>query len=295
MNEFKNYHPIVNFTYFVFAIVFSCLFLHPVTLGISLACGFTYSVVLKGSKQIKKTLVYALPSLLLMALINPAFNHEGATILAYLPSGNPLTLESIYYGFVSGAMIISVILLFSCFNEVMTSDKIIYLFGKVIPALSLIFSMTLRFVPKFMHQLKQTANSQKCVGRNVWDGGIVKRAKSGLAILSIMLTWSLENAIDTSDSMKSRGYGLAGRTAFSNYSFSKRDCKMLLANLFLAAYVIVGSAMGEMSFVCFPTVKTADFSVYGLSVFLAYFIQLSLPITIEISEVIKWKSIHSKM
>ena len=37
------------------------------------------------------------------ALINPAFNHEGATLLTYLPSGNPLTLESILYGLAAGA------------------------------------------------------------------------------------------------------------------------------------------------------------------------------------------------
>ncbi|MBE7055615.1 MAG: energy-coupling factor transporter transmembrane protein EcfT, partial [Ruminococcaceae bacterium] len=45
-----------------------------------------------------------LPALLLMALINPAFNHEGVTILYYLPGGNPLTLESVYYGFLSATM-----------------------------------------------------------------------------------------------------------------------------------------------------------------------------------------------
>ncbi len=294
MNEFKGYHPIVNFTYFVFAISFSCLFLHPVTLAISLACGFTYSVVLKGTKQIKKNLIYMLPMLFLMALINPAFNHEGVTILAYLPSGNPLTLESIYYGLVSASMIISVILLFSCFNEVMTSDKFIYLFGKIIPSLSLIFSMTLRFVPRFTEQLKTTANSQKCVGRDVSNGGIIKRAKSGLSILSIMVTWSLENAIDTSDSMKSRGYGLPGRTAFSIYSFSKRDAKVLSAMLLLSSYVIIGSITGQTFFTCFPFIQAASFSIYGLSVFAAYFILLSLPIIIELSEVIKWKSIQSK-
>lgn len=294
MNEFKGYHPIVNFTYFVFAIVLSCLFLHPVTLVISLVSGFTYSAVLKGTKQIRKNLIYVLPALLMMALINPAFNHEGVTILTYLPSGNPLTLEAIYYGFVSACMIISVVLFFSCFNAVLTSDKFIYLFGRLIPSLSLIFSMTLRFIPRFTQQLKMTANNQKCIGRDVSDGGIIKRAKNALTILSVMVTWSLENAIDTSDSMKSRGYGLPHRTAFSIYTFSKRDAKTLSAILLLATYVITGSIMGVTSFTCYPSIEVAGFSIYGLTVFTAYFILLCLPIIIEVSEVIKWKSIRSK-
>ena len=76
-----------------------------------------------------------LPMLVAMALINPAFNHEGVTIIDYLPSGNPLTLESIIYGLCAAIMIVSVICHFSCYNEVMTSDKFIYLFGKIIPAI----------------------------------------------------------------------------------------------------------------------------------------------------------------
>jgi len=135
--------------------------MHPIALCISLASGFTYSVMLKGKKAIKSNLIYMSPMLVAMALINPAFNHEGVTIIEYLPSGNPLTLESIIYGLCAAIMIVSVICHFSCYNEVMTSDKFIYLFGKIIPALSLIISMTLRFVPKFASQLKVVTNAQR--------------------------------------------------------------------------------------------------------------------------------------
>ncbi|MBQ8300665.1 MAG: energy-coupling factor transporter transmembrane protein EcfT [Clostridia bacterium] len=295
MTEFRRYHPIVNFTYFLFAIIFTCMYLHPVMLAISTVVAFVHSVMLKGTGMIKKNLMYMLPAVLIMALINPAFNHEGVTILAYLPSGNPLTVESIFYGIVSAMMIISMILHFMCFNEVMTSDKFIYLFGRVIPSLSLIFSMTLRFVPKFINQFKAVANAQKCVGRDISDGSIISRAKSALSVLSIVVTWSLENAIETSDSMKSRGYGLSGRTAFSIYTFSKRDLKALVCILFLAVYVIAGGIMGEISFACYPSIQLAKFSIYGLSVFIAYLILVSLPIIIGIGEVRKWEAIKSKM
>ena len=87
--------------------------------------------------------------------------------------------------------------------------------------MSLIISMTLRFVPKFASQLKVVTNAQRCMGRDVSNGSIIKRAKNGLNILSIMTTWSLENAIETADSMKSRGYGIPGRTAFSIFTFDR--------------------------------------------------------------------------
>ena len=291
MNEFKTYHPIVNFVYFIFVIGFSCVFMHPVSLVISLLSGFTYSVMLKGKSAVKTNLIYMIPTLLFAALINPAFNHEGITIIKYLPSGNPLTLESVIYGLAAAIMIVSVICWFSCYTEVMTSDKFIYLFGRIIPSLSLILSMTLRFVPRFSAQLKTVANAQRCMGRDVSNGSIVERAKHGLSILSIMTTWALENAIDTADSMKSRGYGHPGRTAFSIFTFDKRDKKALLCIMILGMYTLAGNLMGGMYFRYFPSMKANEFSVFGLSVFVAYFALCICPIVIEIWEARKWKAI----
>ncbi len=295
MNEFKTYHPVVNFVYFVFVIGFSCFFMHPACLAISLTSGFIYSVMLKGKKQVKKNVIYMLPVVIMMTLINPAFNHAGVTIIAYLPSGNPLTLESILYGICAATMIVSVICHFSCYNEIMTSDKFIYLFGKIIPAMSLIISMTLRFVPKFAAQLKVVTNAGRCMGRDVSSGSIIKRAKNGLNILSILTTWSLENAIETADSMKSRGYGLPGRTSFSIFTFDKRDQKALICIFVLGTYTFVGSLMGGTYFRYFPSMKSADPSPFGISVFFAYFLLCICPIIIEIWEVRKWNAFRSKM
>ncbi len=295
MNEFKTYHPIVNFTYFVFVIGFGCFLMHPVCLVISLVCGFAYSVMLKGKKAIKANLIYMLPMLILTALINPVFNHEGVTILMYLPSGNPVTSESIVYGLCAATMIASVICHFSCYNEVMTSDKFIYLFGKIIPALSLILSMTLRFVPKFAAQLKVVSNAQRCMGRDVSKGNVIKRAKNGLNILSIMTTWSLENAIETADSMKSRGYGTSGRTAFSIFKFDKRDKKALVCILIFGIYTFAGNLVGGMYFQFFPSIQSAEISLWGISVFASYLFLCIYPITIEIWEVRKWKALEQKI
>ena len=295
MNEFKTYHPIVNFTYFLLVIGFSCFFMHPLYLFISFMSGFLYSVMLKGKKQVQKNLIYMLPMLIIMALINPLFNHEGLTVIAYFPGGNPLTLESIIYGICAALMIVSVICHFSCYNEVMTSDKFIYLFGKIIPSISLIISMTLRFVPNFKSQLKVVANAQKCIGRDISGGSVLKRLKSGLGIISIMTTWSLENAIETADSMKSRGYGLPGRTAYSVFTFDKRDRKAIIYILFLGIYTFVGNLIGGISISYFPGIEISGISPFGISVFISYLLLSIYPVMIELWEVRKWKALRSKI
>ena len=294
-SEFATYHPIINFMYFVLVLVCSMFFMHPLCLLISVTCAFTYSVVLKGKKSVKFTLLYMLPMMIMAALLNPAFNHEGATVLTYLSSGNPLTLESITYGWAAATMLVAVLLWFTCYNVIMTSDKFIYLFGRIIPALSLILSMVLRFVPKFREQIKEISNAQRCVGRDVSNGSILQRAKHGITILSIMVTWALENSIETADSMKARGYGLPGRTAFSIYRFDKRDRKALLIIGGLGLYVIIGALFGGVYFRYFPTMKGVEVSVYSVSVFLAYFAMSISPVAIELWEDRKWKQLQSEI
>ena len=88
----------VNFLYFALVLGFSMFLMHPVFLGISLICAVCYSVYLNGRKAFRFQMVYLLPLLLLTAVLNPVFNHEGVTVLTYFRDGNPLTLESIFYG-----------------------------------------------------------------------------------------------------------------------------------------------------------------------------------------------------
>lgn len=295
MTEFSKYHPIVNFAYFLAILGFSMVFMHPITLAISLIVGFSYSLMLNGKKSLKFNLLYMLPLVFVTALINPVFNHEGMTIIAYLPSDNPLTLESIIYGIAAAVMLWSVICHFSCFNRIMTSDKFVYLFGKLVPSLSLILSMVLRFVPKFKAQIKVVSTAQSYIGKDVSQGSILDRAKNGIKILSIMITRSLENAIDTSDSMKSRGYGLPKRTAYSNYKVQKRDIMALIYITFLSVYIIVGSIFKTLYFSYFPVIKGTDITSYTISVFIAYLLLFICPIIIELWEAVKWKKLKSKI
>ena len=167
--------------------------LNPICIGISLVCALLNALYLNGKKAVRISLLYLLPMAVMISLINPLFNHQGVTILTYFSWGNPLTLESILYGIATAVLLSSTVLWFSCFNTVMTSDKFVYLFGKAAPSLSLVLSMTLRFVPKFTAQMKKVRQSQKCIGRDVSDGGLISRIKHGIKIISIILYYYYKN------------------------------------------------------------------------------------------------------
>ena len=284
-DAFSGYHPVINFIFFVEVLVFSMCFMHPVSLSISLVCSMAYAVFLGGKKTLRFYLRLLLPMMLMAAVLNPAFNHQGVTVLTYLPSGNPLTMESIVYGFAAAVMLASVVMWFSCYNTVMTSEKFVYLFGRIIPALSLVLSMTLRFVPRFKAQLQTIREAQACVGR---DG---KGLKHAVAVLSILVTWSLENAIETADSMKSRGYGLPGRTAFSLYRFQNRDVAALVWLLACGGFVIAGWISGSFEFLYFPVID----GMLIPSCFHAVYLALCLtPVIFHGLEDRKWKHLQYK-
>ena len=294
-DRFSNYHPLVNFLYFTLVIGFSMALNHPLAQGISLVCAAAYAVQAEGKKAVLFTLKWCLPIMLLTAFMNPAFSHAGITILLYFPTGNPLTLESILYGLSAGVMIATVMLWFVNFNRVITSDKFIYLFGRIIPAMSLVLSMTLRFIPKFKAQMDAVVDAQKSIGRDLSEGSLWHRTKIAITVLSIMVTWALENAIETADSMKSRGYGLKGRTAFSIYRFDDRDKMALLYLGFCGFYLLTGSLASAFGFRYFPSIRYIGLNTVTLSFQFVYLILGLMPVVLNYLEERKWKAIHSKM
>lgn len=292
MNEFKTYHPIVNFIYFLATIGLSMFLLHPVCIALSFVSGIIYLGLLGGGKAINKSLIISIPMILISGVMNTAFNHAGVTVIAHFPNGNPVTIESIIYGLIVGGMIAAVITWFSCYNKIMSEDKFIYLFGRISPQIALIVSMTLRFIPQFTEQFRKVTEAQRCIGKDIKKGKLRDRVKIAGEIMSIMTTWALERSVTTSDSMRARGYGTKKRTAFSIYRFDKRDFIALIYMILTGTYIIFGIITGATDFQCFPYVKI---DMDGAGVYLSYFLLLIFPVIIELKEGWKWKSLRRKI
>ena len=293
-DAFSHYHPIVNFIYFVLVLFFAMIFMHPACLTVSLVCAISYAVSLKGRKAALFSLKFMLPVLLLTVIVNPAFNHAGQTILLYLPNGNPITKESIAYGFAAGAMLAGVLMWFYCVTEVFSSDKFVYLFGRISPALSLILSMTLRFVPRFKVQLDAVRQARRSIGKDGANGSVLKRCREAVTVMSIMITWSLENAIDTADSMKSRGYGTGRRSSFSIYRFGRQDKMLLIWILLCGAVIFAAAVFGGLSWRYFPNIRGSSGALTYCAV-AAYFALCITPSAINLREERRWKSMLCKI
>ena len=294
-NSFSKYHPVTNLIFFIISIGFTMFLMQPVCLCLSFTVSLVTALSFNGKKTALFSLRILLPLIILTAIINPVFNHAGVTIITYLPWGNPLTLESILYGIAAAALLSSTALWFSCFNTVMTSDKLVYLFGRILPSLSLVLSMALRFVPRFNEQLREVRRAQKAIGKDISDGTVIIRLKNGVKILSLMISRSLENAVDTSDSMRSRGYGLKGRTAFSLYRLSRKDALWLAI---MGTEILIMFALcfgGATAYRWFPDSKGELSAPYSILFYIIHSLFLLTPIIINAGEGYKWKRSASKI
>lgn len=291
-DAFSGYHPLVNCIWFAAVLAYTMLFMHPVMLAVALACAVAYSLYLTGRRAARVQAAAILPLMLLTAVLNPLFNHRGVTILCWLPGGNPLTLEAVVYGIAAAGMLAAAISWFYCLNRVFTTDKLVWLFGRIIPFLSLLVSMTLRFVPQFTARARAVAECQRDL-RGREDKKLLRRAANGLRVLSIVITWALENAIHTADSMKSRGYGLPGRTAFSLYRFSRRDGVALGATVVLSLIVGTGAGLGGIHWEYYPGLAGEMRSPLTLTIFAAWLALCALPLILNLWEACQWKALRS--
>ena len=294
-DTFSRFNPILNFTFFIGAVVLTMCFNHPALSICGAVCSAAYLLTVKGTKAFK-LIGGMLVLFAAVSLINPVFSTGGDTVLFTYFGGRPYTFEALCYGMCTGGMLFSVMLWFSAYNAVMTSDKFIYIFGRLIPALSLVFTMLLRLVPSYQKRTAQIAGARKCIGKSVAGAARKEKVNNGMQILSVMTTWALEGAVVTADSMRSRGYGTGRRTAFAIYRFDVRDALLLIFMLALIGVIIAAGISGGLSAAFIPSVDIAPVtSAWGLTGLTAFGLFLSIPTMINIKEAILWQHFISKI
>lgn len=293
-DAFSDCHPVVNFIFYIGALVMGMCFVHPAYLCCSLLLSFAYYVTVKTAWL--EYLVSMAGLFVCLSVINPLFNTLGETVLFTYLSGRPYTFEALCYGMAVGAMFVTILTWFGTYNQVMTSDKFLYCFGRLAPAVSLILTMVLRLVPSFTKKAGQIGGARRCIGKSVEDGTTYEKVEHGMTIVSALTSWALEGGVIMADSMRSRGFGTGKRTAFSIYRMKKSD-RLLLGLMFvLLNLIILCAAHGGMDVTYIPGLHISwienKWTILGLG---CYVIFLSIPTAMHIWEEIKWRILRSRI
>lgn len=273
-NGFERIHAGVLFLYFTFILIICGFCYHPVAQILALAGGLGYCMCILPGKDLGKMLLYYTIPALLMAVTNPFFSKEGETVLFYI-NKSPFTLEALTYGISMGVSLLCILVWFRVFNTVMTTDRTLHLFGGFLPKVSMLLTVTLRTVPQLRRRVRETREIQQAMGLYTTDKGYVARLKAELAVFQAVFASAMEDAIETGDSMRGRGYGNPGATYFRENKLNFPQGCVLVGMLFLCGLTLLDyggiGMLAGFGFLCF------------------------LPVGLELVERIRWKWYISKI
>lgn len=287
-------HPVVAFTYYFGAAIIIMVSRHPVFL----LAGILLLILLNGIqdhfRSIKKWWWGYLGIALFFIILTPLFNHRGTHILFYF-HGNPVMLEAVLQGIIMTLSLLCLLVLFASYNQVITPTKFLYLFAKVLPQWALLTMLTMRFVPLLQRRLVEIEMVQSTKGVSVKQGSLLKRAKGGMQLIHILLEWSLEEAIQTADSMKARGYGLGKRKYYTPYQFRMSDVCALIFIVSMFCLLMFGWWLGDIVLSLSPVLEPVMLAGREWFYFGLFVIYLGFPVLLEGREMWLWRSWKQKI
>jgi len=193
-----------------------------------------------------------------------------------------MTLESLVYGFVVGISVSGVCIWMSCVYSVFSTDKMVYLFGTVSPRLSLFLAILLRMVPRIKKEAKRINMAQKGIGRGVGQGSVFQRIRNAVRIFSMLITWTIDSLMTASDSMRSRGSSLRGRTAFSIYRFDNRDRLFVIALFTCLTMTLMAVILGMTDMTYDPRLIWKPISPLTILFYAGYTVLCLMPLGLEL-------------
>jgi energy-coupling factor transport system permease protein len=288
MKNFKRMHPLVSFCYYVGAISLMINLQHPIFLGAALLIIIAINFLEDRLKGLTHWLFFMITTGILIIVLNPIFNERGRHVLFEIFQ-HRITLEATVYGVMNALLIIGVMALFVSYNEVMSPNKLLYLFSKFLPQFAVLLMLTLRFIPLMKRRLAEISSIQTSKGLSMVHGRWMDKAKTGILYVQVLLVYSLEEAIQTADSMKARGYGHGKRTSYEYFIFKKRDLFALLYLLVVFLLVLIGRLKGYGYLTIYPVMESTLISPSEFFFLFLYLLFLSFPLVAGVGGYVRWR------
>src|SRR5690606_36308740 len=112
-------------------------------------------------------------------------------------------------------------------------------------------------------------------------GSFKKKIQDGMKVLNILVTWSLEDSIQTARSMRARGYGVTkDRSFYFNYKMDKMDWIVLISIVALIFVLLFSWNLKIFNYQIYPKVQPISFDLRTGLFYILYLVYMSIPIFI---------------
>lgn len=269
MRRIERLHPMTLFLTMLCAVLPAMFCLNPIVQLISCLGALLLYLSVRESGR-KKEWLWLILFCTVIIVLQPVFHHNGKTVLFYV-NQNRITLEAVVYGIVTAFMLAGILIWCKSLSLVMTSDRVVYLVGRISQKAALICSMALQFIPRFRRQMQKIREQQKLLGL-YREATLIDRIRGELYIFSATVTWAFEHSMDTADSMQARGYGTGKRTWYTQYYMHASDYLLSVSAIFLTVWIFVAYANGELTVTYYPQIGMPILGAAGWLAYAAYLI-----------------------
>lgn len=287
------WHPAVALIYFVAVLAIGFVVDNPLFQLMGVVGAAALLLALDGVKA-ARLVAGALGLAVVVALVNPLFNTRGETVLLTWWGGRPYTFEALIAGASTALMLAQTLLWFASLSLVLTPDKLMVLFGRWAPSLTLVLTLALRLVTTLRRKVARVAQARSGIGLG---GGASLRlqVREGGQVLGSVTASAFEDGVTTADSLRSRGFGLPGRTRYQVVKFRGADGLLVGVVVVLAAVVLVAAASGSLAVSFFPELVFAPAGPMTASAGVCCGLLICTPLAWQGAEVIRWRSIASSI
>jgi energy-coupling factor transport system permease protein len=191
------------------------------------------------------------------------FTHIGQTTLFLIPQswfliGGNITLESLVYGLINGMIIGTIYLAFNILNLSLSVRQLTHLIPVALRPIAMTVTITLTFFPSIQQRAREIKEAQMIRGNQM------KKIRDWLPLLLPLLISSLENAVQLSESMTSRGFETQP---------DLKNTKLTLVSLIISTFSVFSAWI--LSLYNYPVYLTLPLYIFGGMVIFVTFISAS--------------------
>jgi len=231
---------------------------HPVALG-----ALALAVLCAGrGAGVGRVLLRALRNAAVVAVpivaVNVLVSRNGLTVFARLGDLGPfgrgdLTVEALVYGCVIALKVTLLILLSSLFSLAVDPDALLRLFRRLSFRSALTASLAVRMIPVLAADSVRLAEAMR-----TRSPGVPRGLRGRAALVSAVVTGSLDRAMDVAAVLELRGFAGAPRAATADRSlrlpFSRHDFAFALSAVSILTFALLSRVLSVAPFTAYPLV-----------------------------------------
>ena len=301
--SFSRLHPLATIVLFGCEVVLAAFSFQPLCALIAFVGAELCIVQLFDSKHAVRQLVWYVPIIVLMTVINPFFSASGSTVL-YSFGHTQLYAESLVYGATSGLVLVSTLSWLECLFVVVSPLELLQRSSVRFPGLQLVLSLSVQLMPQLLSDLTvaqqiQSANTaaracnsatqlprQSCIPGQRRFLSARKAIGQTVSTINAVCMSALEKSISTFQSIVSRGWGMTvRRSRWNTQVLDAYDTLALLSFALLGVVAATSLYMLVQAWQFYPTMPAFQLSFWymGLVLFAA------LPVVFVRLDTVLWE------